>query len=58
MSLRETINRNISNRHFLIVPSFNPERRHSWASVVSHLSVQNSDIHSSMNLKVNTDFIR
>ncbi|CAF2396882.1 unnamed protein product [Rotaria sp. Silwood2] len=31
-----------SRRHFLIVPSFNPERRHSWGNVKSITSVTNS----------------
>ncbi|CAF0979455.1 unnamed protein product [Rotaria sp. Silwood1] len=54
MSLGESINQDSTssptNRHFLIVPSFNPERRHSWASVISHISARNSDITSYINI--------
>jgi len=51
----ENINRNssvTSTRHFLIVPSFNPERRHSWGNIVSHISTRNPNITSSI---TNTD---
>ena len=37
-----------SRRHFLIVPSFNPERRHSWGNAVSNISTLNSNITSSI----------
>jgi hypothetical protein len=50
MSLGENINKTpqlLFHRHFLIVPTFNPERRHSWGHAISHLSTQNSDIASS-----------
>ncbi|CAF4063132.1 unnamed protein product [Rotaria magnacalcarata] len=61
MSLGENINRDTSssslNRHFLIVPSFNPERRHSWASVVSHISSRNSNVTSFINI-TNANSIR
>ncbi|CAF2824863.1 unnamed protein product [Rotaria sp. Silwood2] len=55
MSLGESINQDStppssSIRHFLIVPSFNPERRHSWANVISYISARNSDITSSINV--------
>ena len=44
MSLGEDINRDSPLptpplvRHFLIVPTFNPERRHSWGNAISHVS--------------------
>jgi hypothetical protein len=44
-------------RHFLIVPSFNPERRHSWGNVVSHISTRNPNITSSITI-TNADSIR
>ncbi|CAF1043340.1 unnamed protein product [Rotaria sordida] len=40
----------LTNRHFLIVPSFNPERRHSWANIVSHISARNSNINPYINV--------
>ncbi|CAF0723151.1 unnamed protein product [Adineta ricciae] len=45
MSLGEDIKRESpsTNRRFLIVPLFNPERRHSWGNVVSHLSTRDAD---------------
>ena len=47
-----------SMRHFLIVPSFNPERRHSWGNVVSPQSTRrNSSITSSITM-TNADSIR
>ena len=43
MSLETNLDREVpsstassTKRNFLIVPSFNPERRHSWGNVVSH----------------------
>jgi hypothetical protein len=38
-------------RHFLFVPSFNPDRRHSWGNVISHISAANPNA-------TNVDFIR
>ncbi len=46
-----------STRHFLIVPSFNPERRHSWGNIISNISVANPNITSSITI-TNTDSIR
>ena len=51
MSLGEDIKRESpsTNRRFLIVPLFNPERRHSWGNVVSHLSTRDADVNASVN---------
>jgi hypothetical protein len=60
MSVGENINRDsplTSTRHFLIVPSFNPERRHSWGNIVSHISTRNPNITSSITT-TNVDSIR
>lgn len=60
MSVGENINRNLSltsARHFLFVPSFNPERRHSWGNVISHISTRNPNITSSITIN-NADSIR
>lgn len=65
MSLGERFQRNASsssstssNRHFLIIPSFNPERRHSWGNTVSHLSPRKpSNVNSSIAI-AKTDSIR
>jgi hypothetical protein len=51
MSLGENINKISpvsSTRHFLFVPTFNPERRHSWGNAVSNISTLNSNITSSI----------
>lgn len=46
MSIGERIDRtSSSNRHFLLVPSFNPERRHSWGNTLVNLSSSRS-LHS------------
>jgi len=46
-----------SRRHFLIVPSFNPERRHSWGNVVSHSSHRNTVRTSAITIITNTDSV-
>jgi hypothetical protein len=45
-------------RHFLIVPSFNPERRHSWGNVVSHPSHRNNVATSAITIITNENSIR
>jgi len=45
-------------RHFLIVPSFNPERRHSWGNVVSHPSQRNNAATSTITIITNEDSTR
>jgi hypothetical protein len=63
MSLDENINQDVfvptssTTRHFLFVPSFNSERRHSWGNVVSHISPRNPNITSSITY-TNADSIR
>jgi hypothetical protein len=42
-------------RHFLIVPSFNPERRHSWGNVVSHSSHRNNVAASFITITAHVD---
>ena len=45
MSVAENLNQDVPlTRPFLIVPSFNPERRHSWGNTISHLSERNPRI--------------
>jgi hypothetical protein len=44
-----------SRRHFLIVPSFNPERRHSWGNVVPHSSQRNDVVTSVITITTNAD---
>ncbi|CAF3403177.1 unnamed protein product [Rotaria sp. Silwood1] len=48
----------LSRRHFLIVPSFNPERRHSWGSVVLRPSHRNHVATSSITITANADSTR
>lgn len=60
MSIGENINRNLSltsARHFLIVPTFNPERRHSWGNVITPVSTRTSNLTSSKTI-INADIIR
>ena len=60
MSLGENINKISpvsSTRHFLFVPTFNPERRHSWGNAVSNLSTINTNKTSSIPIN-NTDSSR
>jgi hypothetical protein len=45
-------------RHFLIVPSFNPERRHSWGNVISHPSQRSDVATSTIVITTNADPIR
>jgi hypothetical protein len=44
-----------SRRHFLIVPSFNPERRHSWGNVESHSTQRNNVATSSITIITTAD---
>jgi hypothetical protein len=46
-----------SRRHFLIVPLFNPERRHSWGNVVSRPPHRNNVPTSSLTITTNADSI-
>ncbi len=59
MPLGENINRYplSATRNFLIVPSFNPERRHSWENIASHTITRNPHINSSI-IITNADSIR
>ncbi|CAF1559989.1 unnamed protein product, partial [Rotaria sordida] len=45
-------------RHFLIVPSFNPERRHSWGNVILRPSHRNHVATSAITITANEDSIR
>jgi hypothetical protein len=45
-------------RHFLIVPSFNPERRHSWGNLVPHQSPRNHIATSAITIITAEDSIR
>ncbi len=47
-----------SRRHFLIVPLFNPERRHSWGNVVPHPAHRNNVTTSAITITTNTNSIR
>ncbi len=61
MSVGENINQisppSSLTRHFLIVPSYNPERRHSWGNVIPNISPQNPNITSSITI-TNADSTR
>jgi hypothetical protein len=46
-----------SRRHFLIVPSFNPERRHSWGNVVSHSLHRTNTATSAITITTNADSV-
>ncbi|CAF3063764.1 unnamed protein product [Rotaria socialis] len=46
-----------SRPHFLIVPSFNPERRHSWGNVASRPSHRNHTATSAITITNNADSI-
>lgn len=43
------------HHHFLIVPSFNPERRHSWGNLVSCPSNRYRVATSAKNVAANAD---
>jgi len=47
-----------SRRHFLIIPSFNPERRHSWGNVVLNPSQKANVATSSLIIATNADYHR
>jgi hypothetical protein len=55
MSLGESINQDspppTTARHFLIVPSFNFERRHSWGNVISDISAPKHNITNTCTLR-------
>jgi hypothetical protein len=47
-----------SRRHFLIIPSFNPERRHSWGNVVLNPSQKANVATSTLIIATNADYHR
>ncbi|UJR27979.1 hypothetical protein I4U23_009237 [Adineta vaga] len=47
-----------TRRNYLIVPSFNPERRHSWGNVILHPSRRANIATSSLTIASNTNYLR
>ena len=64
MSLDDKIDQEIllstssPRRNFLIIPSFNPERRHSWGHVILHPSHKTNIATSSVTITTSADHHR